>query len=624
MVYVWRVHRNYPPAREWAIGSVLQALGYVLLGGRERIPDLLSIMLGNAFLLYGIIVFNHGIARAAGRPARRWPSLVLMLFLMLFLAYFTYVQKSTGVRIVAATIAIMPSQLYAIWACLTSPLRPLRDTLRILAAWLGLAVLSWTARAIHAGSIHNILVNVQEQLQYAFYLCGEPLVASALVVLLASQRLQAELAEANQAKTTFLTTMSHELRTPLNGILGFAQILVADRTLGQRQRDGLRTIQRSGEHLLTLINDVLDLGKIEAGKLEVVPEELELEPFCRGLVDLMAVRARAKGLELVYQPGDFPERVVADPRRLRQVLLNLLGNAVKFTERGCITLTVASAPGGVRFSVQDTGVGLTTEQRALLFTPFNQFGSSAKRAEGTGLGLAISRRLVDLMGGRLEAESEAGSGARFFFTLDLPSAAGAAPEPVADDLRGFQGEPRRVLVVDDVADNRSLCRGFLEPLGFLLEEAADGPAGLTLVSSWRPDLILLDLSMAGMDGLEMLERMRAAGNAVPVLILSASAFPEDRERCRQAGCDGFLTKPLVRAELLGELARILGLTWVREESVRPDLVGRLREAAEIGDFQALQAAISELGESNPTLAGRLQALASQYELDAVVEALEGV
>ena len=386
---------------------------------------------------------------------------------------------------------------------------------------------------------------------------------------------------ANRAKSAFLAAMSHDLRTPLNGVLGFAQLLQRDKNLTQRQQAGVNAIRQSGEHLLTLINDILDLAKIEAGKFELCPTLFDLPRYLDGLVELMSVRAKQKpalalGADL---PPELPATLRADEKRLRQVLLNLLDNAVKFTERGTVTLRVQPSPGGsnlLRFEVQDTGSGMNEAQLSRLFQPFEQVGGMEDRNRGTGLGLAISRQFVRLMGSEIHVQSAPGEGTRFWFDLPLqPAADGELPasDVARRHVVGYAGRRRRVLVVDDVATNRELLLDMLGSLGFELGQAGDGAQALSTLESGMPDLILLDVLMPTLGGVETVDHLRRAGACVPVIAISASATMDDKERSLSAGADAFLTKPINLQALLDQMGTLLGLEWIQDASAAPTVSG---------------------------------------------------
>ena len=374
---------------------------------------------------------------------------------------------------------------------------------------------------------------------------------------------------ASQAKSAFLANMSHDLRTPLNGILGFAQILQWDRSLTERQQMGLGAIRQSGEHLLTLINDILDVAKIEAGKLEIFPNEFHLIKFLHVICDIIRVKAEQKpGLRFVCDcTADLPEAIRADERRLRQVLLNLLDNAVKFTERGQVTLRVRfTPPTRLRIEVEDTGIGMSEEQLSRLFKPFEQVGDVHHRSGGTGLGLVISRQFVRLMGGDIHVKSELGVGNLFWFELDVPASRWAAPDPPAAEriVTGYRGPTRKVLVVDDIAENRALLVDALQRLGFDVSQAAGGHEGLAQAQAVLPDLILMDLVMPDLGGTEVIRRLRRLPvlDTVPIIAISASTTPEVEAGALAAGANAFLAKPVDFKALMQLTSSLLTLQWI--------------------------------------------------------------
>jgi PAS domain S-box-containing protein len=378
---------------------------------------------------------------------------------------------------------------------------------------------------------------------------------------------------ANRAKSEFLARMSHELRTPLNAVLGYAQILKRDSIARDRLLIGLDTIEQSGEHLLTLINDILDLARIEAGKLDLDPVPLNLPGFLRVVADIVRVKAEQKDLLFRFETSpQLPQVVRADEKRLRQVLLNLLSNAVKFTDRGEVRLIVDAAPGWddclLRFEVSDTGIGIAAGDLPRLFQPFEQVSDTARRVGGTGLGLAISRELVRSMGGDIAVDSEPGSGTRFGFDLLVPVVrADALVAPRQRTVIGYRGPRKKVLVIDDVPENRALIIDYLEPLDFMVSEAADGRAGIEAAQVVRPDLILMDNVMPVMSGLEATRRLRQDPDlrGVPIVAVSASASQSDRDRSFAAGVDAFMHKPIDFHELLRHLSALLQLTWMYSE-----------------------------------------------------------
>ncbi len=399
---------------------------------------------------------------------------------------------------------------------------------------------------------------------------GQIATAVANTRALEMERKRAEaLAELDRAKSQFLANMSHELRTPLNGILGYAQILKKGKTITDQQKNGLNIIHQCGEHLLNLINDVLDISKIEARKMELYPKNFHFPEFLEAIAEICRIRAEQKGIELIYETlTPIPKAVRADDKRLRQVLINLLGNAVKFTEQGYITFKVGYHQEKFRFQVEDTGIGIAKEKLEEIFLPFQQVGEKSREAEGTGLGLTISRQLAELMGGELKVESTLGKGSVFWLDLDLPEVEWTDVAHISENnIIGFKGLKRKILVVDDKWANRSVLVNMLEPLGFEVLEATDGLDGLNKAHQFQPDIILLDLVMPVMDGFEATRRLRMMPEleGVVVIAISASVFDFDHQQSREVGCDGFLPKPVREADLLEKVRVHLGLEWVYEE-----------------------------------------------------------
>jgi len=383
---------------------------------------------------------------------------------------------------------------------------------------------------------------------------------------------------ASQAKSDFLARMSHELRTPLNAIMGYAQIMKMDRTLTERQYGILGTIHGSGEHLLTLIVDILDLSQIEAGKTALQSTSVNPRALTAMLDDIIRIKAAEKQLTFLAECDDaLPPALMVDEKRLRQVLLNLLSNAVKFTHSGVVRLSLKvlsqEAPNSqvrVRFEVQDSGVGIRAEDQLRVFEPFEQAGDARSRAAGTGLGLAISRQLVRLMGSELHLKSQVGAGSLFWFELLLAPAeiAQRTASQLPSSVIGYEGPRRRILVVDDVTANREMLVELLRPLGFETDEAIDGQDALDKVRDTSPDLILMDLSMPVMDGLEASRRIResATHRDLPIIALSANASSADRVEALAAGANLFMSKPFESMTLLHNIGSCLSLTWVTETS----------------------------------------------------------
>ncbi len=451
-------------------------------------------------------------------------------------------------------------------------------------------------------------------------------------------RLQAD--EANKAKSIFLASMSHEIRTPLNAVLGFSELLRRDTDLQPRQRDHLEVVHRSGETLLKLINDILDLSKIEAGRLELRPTAFSLRNLVEDQIHLMSLRAEQKGVELrlvwdVRGAGDL----VGDEQKLRQILLNLLGNAVKFTEQGSVELRVASVAGtpGVTFAVRDTGPGMDPEELGKLFQAFTQTESGRRSGQGTGLGLALTHRFVELMGGKVEVESQPGVGTTFHVVLPF-EAASASAQIHLSDREPLGVEPGQalglVLVVDDHQDARRLLNEILTAWGLPVETAEDGYAGLARWRALRPRVVILDIAMPGMDGREVARAIRSEqGEDRPILIAhSAGVLDDQRQEVMGAGFDAFLPKPLrigVLATLLESHAHVR-MRWAKgsseaaseprpsaAEACPPRLVEPFRQALVTGDSDELQRLMAALGEEAPGLAAQIEPLLHDLDLKAI-------
>ncbi|MFZ1829217.1 MAG: ATP-binding protein [Candidatus Competibacteraceae bacterium] len=387
---------------------------------------------------------------------------------------------------------------------------------------------------------------------------------------------------ANRAKSTFLATMSHELRTPLNAIIGFSQILAKDAGATSGQKENLAIILKSGNHLLTLVNSVLDLAKIEAGKIEVEVEEFDLGNFTRDLIAILKGRAEAKGLQLLLdQSSSFPRFVRTDPAKLRQILINLIGNAIKFTERGQVMLklyVVALSHGGkqlqLAFEISDTGPGMPPEDAERVFRPFEQ-AMSKSPVEGTGLGLAIAREYIHLLGGEIAVRTALGQGSTFSFTI-MGEAVAAEHIPelhhdLGDIARIENAAACKILVVEDQLENRVLLRELLARHGFQHREAENGREGVAAARDWRPDCILMDRRMPVMDGIEATRAIVDLGLTPPPVILAvtAHAFHEERAEMIAAGCADVIAKPFDDNDFFARLAQYLPITITRK-SPPPD------------------------------------------------------
>ena len=450
---------------------------------------------------------------------------------------------------------------------------------------------------------------------------------------------------ANRAKSAFLANMSHELRTPLNGILGYAQILERDKRLDERQRDGVSVIRQSGEHLLTLINDILDLGKIEAGKAELYLVDIQLSRFVQTLIGIIGVKAAQKGLDLVCDMApDLPQGIRVDERRLRQVLLNLLSNAVKFTDHGQVVLRLRFVPPSrVCFTVQDTGIGIAADQLDAIFQPFEQVGNMQHRLGGTGLGLTISRQYARLMRSDIQVESQVGQGSTFWFELEVQTIKTEAATAPVKIMIGYTGQRRKILVVDDIAGNRAAMVDLLAPLGFEVTEAANGREALEMVQGLWPDLILMDIVMPEMDGLEATQRLRTldAFKDVPIIAMSAGASGADREESIAAGMNAFLPKPIDMDGLLHQIAALLQLDWIYDSlAATPVLASggigsivvppvaemevlyRLARLGNMGHILEHANYLLQLDERYRPFASQLSLLAKEYQSKALLRFVE--
>jgi len=448
---------------------------------------------------------------------------------------------------------------------------------------------------------------------------------------------------ANRAKSQFLASMSHELRTPLNGILGYTQILGRDEALTSKQRDGLEVIHQSAEHLLGLINDVLDLARIEAGKLELHPTDFNLPEFAHTMVEFFAPRAREKNLRLESNiHAELPRVMRGDVQRLRQVVFNLLGNAIKFTNQGCVIFTVERAEDRIRFSVSDTGPGISTEDQARLFVPFTQVGDQNQRRGGTGLGLSVSRSIVEQMGGKLQLESRPGWGSRFWFDVAPGEVADSllAQQPAATPRRviGYEGDRRRVLIADDHAPNCAVLVDLLRPLGFEVLTATDGREAVDIALREKPDVVLMDVVMPNLDGLGATQAIQQAfpNDAPCIIAVSASTHEGQQQAAISAGCAAFLPKPFYEEALLNLLAQHVGVTWrytdappltgsrnpftALEVPPPPSDASAIAELAAKGDVFGIRGYVQQMQQRDPKqapFAAHITELASGFRLKAI-------
>ena len=449
--------------------------------------------------------------------------------------------------------------------------------------------------------------------------------------------------QANQAKSRYITAISHELRTPLNSILGYAQILAADEDVPPNRAQAVSVIRKSGDHLLSVIEGTLDIARIEGGKLTLDVKAMDFPELMQQIVGMFELQARNKGLSFEYRPlGEVPAVVRADEKRLRQILINVLGNAVKFTVRGGVTFGVECRRDMAIFEIRDTGPGIPAADMERIFEPFTR-GSSVQ-AGGSGVGLTIARMLTDLMGGEMQVSSTPGEGTLFRIRLFLPSvhSAQAAKELPKLNRIGYVGVRRRILVVDNEKVDRDLLQNVLEPLGFVVEQAASGYECLAAVPRFAPHLIFMDLGMPGIDGWETIRRLRQQGhNEASIAILSANAYDKGLDNDVGVTPDDFIVKPLKVDELLTWLGRKLDLEWVTADA--PAAVAQTTPAEPLPllppgetDMAALDelitlgylrgilnklAEIERLDASHGEFVRVLRDLARQFQFDAMKEIL---
>jgi len=482
-------------------------------------------------------------------------------------------------------------------------------------------------------------------------------------------RQQAE--TANRAKSAFLANMSHELRTPLNAIIGFSELMGLDAGISEKQRENLAIINRSGEYLLELINDVLELSKIEAARDSLTETAFDLYDALEKVTEMIRLRAEKKNLQLVFERLDnVPRFIKTDERKLRQILLNLLGNAVKFTKEGGVTLRarmdrgegdrIANGSLCLRFEVEDSGPGIAPEDRARIFEAFTQTQSGYDKKEGTGLGLAISRQFVRHLGGDIRVSGVEGKGAVFEFTVPVKPATDLEmeshqPARRVIGLKSSQGAGRcqqyRILAVDDHAENRVLLRLLLERVGFGVKTAEDGRQAVELSEKWRPHLIWMDMRMPVMDGYEatkMIHRAAADKQETPpvIIALTASAFNEDRNAVFAAGCDDFVRRPFRESEIFNKIQEHLGVEYIyephetasaRKASSRAlsagdfksaiarlprSAVKELKIAIELSDMERIEAAVDRIGAEHDPLSNGLKKLVDTFQYDRILAFLD--
>jgi len=453
---------------------------------------------------------------------------------------------------------------------------------------------------------------------------------------LESLQLAKEASEAaNKAKSEFLANMSHDLRTPLNGIMGYAQILSRHKNLTGDQQKAVRIIHRSSEHLLLLINDILDLSKIEARKMDIKPSYFNFPDFLNGIVEIATIHAQQKDILFRFQQsGNMPEVVYGDEKRIRQILLNLLGNAAKFTEKGEVIFRVIIKDGLIRFEVEDTGVGISEDRIKDIFLPFHQVDNAQRDQEGTGLGLAICTNLVSMMESKLHVKSELFKGSIFWFDISLPEQNHdiQLDSRQTNSIVGYVGDRQKVLIVDDIAQNRFVLKDALLPLGFDVFEAHDGKHAIETAMQCKPDIILMDIVMPIMNGFEATKIIRNNPdlNQTIIIAVSASVSNDAKTKTTQAGCHDFIPKPVNLLDLLMLMKNYLTIQWIYEDDKdtktdkfdpkhpilypSEDTLKKLYDLAMIGDAEELQKLSQQLETDYHVFGQTLYELASSLQI----------
>jgi signal transduction histidine kinase/CheY-like chemotaxis protein len=459
---------------------------------------------------------------------------------------------------------------------------------------------------------------------------------------------------ANKAKSVFLTSISHELRTPLNAILGFSSLLRNDAQLRPEQRNNIDIINRSGEHLLTLINDVLEMAKIEAGRVQMENSPFDLGAMVRDVADMMHIRAQEKGLQLLIdQSSECPRFIKGDEAHMRQILINLVGNALKFTQQGGIAVRFGIKPHDAQhhllIEIEDSGIGISADDQQRLFQPFVQMGKQAGDNKGTGLGLAITRQFVQLMGGTISVESTLGKGS--IFRIELP-----VEKIEASDISNLEKIKRsdivglapnqpvyRILIVEDQMENQLLLTKLMQSIGFEVKLAEDGAQGVQLFKNWHPHLIWMDRRMPVMDGVEATQIIRQlpGGKDVKIVAVTASALSEERDEMLQAGMDDFVRKPYRLSEIYESLGRQLGVQYIYAAEVdnkdaappevlttemlsvlSPELRCELRDALISLDSERIGAIVQQIATHDATLNKTLSRLVDNFDYLAILKALQ--
>ncbi len=581
LIWLWVKERSQRALASWGAARLLTAAAMPLLAARGIIPDWVSIIVPNALLGLGFGLVWAGARQFEGRPIK-WMAACAGAAIWLAACeipafYTSLTARAAVIGTVIAVYNLLAAQEF--YRGLHVSKLPARPVVMTLLAGVGLTIgaaglapqffpFRQTAAGLPASIWFGLLMSV---------IIG--IMTATAILLVALTKEQAELRstaalaaardlanEASGQKSRFLAHMSHELRTPLNGVLGLAQVLAADPELGERQRQHATTVEQAGQHLLSILNEILDLSRIEAGRMDLAPRPVALMGFLQELNALAQGATMPLGVVLHFDIApDLPSTVVVDAMRLRQILLNLLNNAWKFTPSGgSVRLDVSRIDGDlIGFSITDTGPGVPESMRSRLFQDYAR-GSGPSHPGGTGLGLAISAHLASAMGGALtHADGPGGTGSRFMLVLTLPEVdapADVEPAPATGEHR----EPPsglRFLVVDDVALNRKTIRALLEYAGHEVEVAENGRAALAALDRFPlPDIVLMDQSMPDMDGntaARYIRNLPGRAGRVPILAVTANALPQDIEASLAAGMDGHIAKPIELKMLLDATAHVL-------------------------------------------------------------------